>query len=54
MPKTGTRKLMEHIEIDLIKNNIKMGRDALFDLLRSYGLLVKKTKRFHIQKFLLH
>ncbi len=25
-----------------------MGRDALFDLLRSYGLLVKKTKRFHI------
>ena len=25
-----------------------MGRDALFDLLRAYGLLVKKTKRFHI------
>lgn len=25
-----------------------MGRDALFDLLRSYGLLVKKTKRYHI------
>lgn len=25
-----------------------MGRDALFDLLRSHGLLVKKTKRFHI------
>lgn len=48
MPKTGTRKLIKKIEIDLIKNNIKMGRDALFDLLRSYGLLVKKTKRFHI------
>ena len=48
MPKTGTRKLMEHIQIDLIKNDIKMGRDALFNLLRSYGLLVKKTKRFHI------
>ena len=48
MPKAGTRKLMQHIENDLIKNNIKMGRDALFDLLRSYGLLVKKTKRFHI------
>lgn len=48
MPKTGTRKLIEHIEKDLIINNIKMGRDALFDLLRSYGLLVKKTKRFHI------
>lgn len=25
-----------------------MGRDALFDLLRSTGLLVRKTKRFHI------
>lgn len=48
MPKTGTRKLMQHIEKELIKNNIKMGRDALFDLLRSWGLLVKKTKRFHI------
>jgi hypothetical protein len=31
MPKTGTRKLIQHIENDLIKNNIKMGRDA-FDL----------------------
>ena len=30
------------------ENNIKMGRDALFDLLRSYGMLVKKTKRYHI------
>jgi transposase InsO family protein len=48
IPKTGTRKLMQHIEKELIKNNIKMGRDALFDLLQSWGLLVKKTKRFHI------
>ena len=48
MPKTGTRKLFQHIQNELIQNNIKMGRDALFDLLRAYGLLVKKTKRFHI------
>jgi len=48
MPKTGVKKLYKHIEKDIIKNNIKMGRDALFDLLRSYGLLVKKTKRFHV------
>lgn len=48
MPKTGVKKLYKHIKKDLIKNDIKMGRDALFDLLRSYGLLVKKTKRFHI------
>ena len=48
MPKTGTRKLFQHIQNELLINNIKMGRDALFDLLRAYGLLVKKTKRFHI------
>lgn len=48
MPKTGVKKLYKHIKNELIKNDIKMGRDALFDLLRSYGLLVKKTKRFHI------
>jgi len=48
MPKTGVKKLYKHIKNELIENDIKMGRDALFDLLRSYGLLVKKTKRFHI------
>lgn len=48
MPKTGTKKLYQHIQNELIMNNIKMGRDALYDLLRSHGLLVKKTKRFHI------
>jgi len=48
MPKTGVRKLYKHIKYKLKENNIKMGRDALFDLLRSYGLLVKKTKRYHI------
>lgn len=48
MPKAGTRKLCRHIKKGLMDHNIKMGRDALFDLLRSYGLLVKKTKRYHI------
>ena len=48
MPKTGTRKLLKHIQDELINLNIKIGRDALFDLLRSQGMLVKKTKRFHI------
>jgi transposase InsO family protein len=47
-PKTGTRKLFEEMRPALIKNNIKMGRDALFDLLKYKGLLVRKTKRFHI------
>jgi putative transposase len=48
MPKCGGRKLYKYIKEDLQKNNIKMGRDALFNLLRSHGLLVKRTKRFHI------
>ena len=45
---TGARKLMEELQPALHENNIKMGRDALFDLLRYKGLLVRRTKRFHI------
>ena len=30
------------------ENHIKMGRNALNDLLRNRGMLIKKTKRFHI------
>ena len=47
-PKSGVRKLLKYIKKGLTQNNIKMGRDALFDLLRCYGMLVKKTKRYHI------
>ncbi len=47
-PQTGTRKLMEELQPALRKKKIKIGRDALFDLLRYKGLLVRKTKRFHI------
>lgn len=46
--KAGTRKLVKYINNGLQQNNIKMGRDALFELLRCYGMLVKKTKRYHI------
>ena len=48
MPQTGTRKLYRKLLPTLIQNNIKMGRDALFELLRCNRLLIKKTKRFHI------
>lgn len=44
----GGRKLYLDIKEQLIANDIKMGRDAFQDLLRSHGMLVKKTKRFHI------
>lgn len=48
MTQTGTRKLFEHLKPVLPKLQIKMGRDALFALLRNKGLLIRKTKRFHI------
>jgi putative transposase len=47
-PRAGVRKLMEYLKADLTVQKIKLGRDALFTLLRNHGLLVKKTKRFHI------
>lgn len=47
-PRAGVRKLMEYLQADLTVQQIKLGRDELFTLLRHHGLLVKKTKRFHI------
>ncbi|RNL52498.1 IS3 family transposase [Pedobacter jejuensis] len=41
----GTRKLYELIQPFLLEHQIKMGRDALFDLLSTHGLLVKRYKR---------
>ncbi|PQB06799.1 hypothetical protein BST83_09305 [Polaribacter filamentus] len=48
LPKTGTRKLYEYLEPKLMEINIKMGRDAINDLLRLRGMLIKKTKRYFI------
>jgi transposase InsO family protein len=48
MSQTGTRKLCEHLRPVLPQYDIKMGRDALFTLLRNNTLLIRKTKRFHI------
>lgn len=47
MTETGTRKLYEHLRPALAFHQIKMGRDALFDLLRFNQLLIRRTKRFH-------
>jgi putative transposase len=47
-PRAGVRKLMEYLQPDLLLEQIKLGRDELFTLLRNHGLLVKRTKRFHI------
>lgn len=41
----GTRKLYELLEPAMLEHQIKMGRDALFDLLARNNLLVRKKKR---------
>lgn len=46
--KTGTVKLYKELKPIFLENHIKMGRQKLNDILRWNGLLVKKTKRFHI------
>lgn len=48
LPKTGTRKLYQYLQPKMMQENIKMGRDTINDLLRSRGMLVKKTKRYFI------
>ena len=48
LPKTGTCKLHVYLQPKFIESNIKMGRDALNNLLRSRGMLVKKTKRYFV------
>lgn len=44
----GTRKLQQDLKDEFLKQGIKVGRDALFTLLRKQGMLVKRTKRFFI------
>ena len=47
-PKMGIEKLHLDISAGLKDNNIKMGRDKLFVFARNNGLLIKKTKQYHI------
>ena len=46
MPRIGTRKLYFLLQKDIQKMNIKIGRDALFDYLRSQKMLVKPIKSY--------
>jgi len=50
----GGRKLYEKIYPFLLAHQIKMGRDALFDLLAVNGLLVKKRRRRHLTTWSRH
>lgn len=44
-PYLGTRKLVLLLQHFVKEHNIKLGRDALFDLLREHQLLIRKRKR---------
>jgi len=44
-PRLGGRKLLHKLNDFMKMHAISMGRDALFDLLRSRGLLIKKRRR---------
>jgi transposase InsO family protein len=50
----GGRKLYEKLQPFLLEHQIKMGRDALFDLLAENRLLVKKRHRRFITTFSNH
>jgi putative transposase len=50
----GGRKLYEKLHPFLLEHQIKMGRDALFDLLAANYLLVKKKRRGHVTTFSNH
>jgi len=43
----GVKKLHIKLESFLKTHQVKLGRDALFDLLREFGMLVKPLKRSH-------
>lgn len=45
-PRIGVKKLYRIIRPDLDRLGIKIGRDKLFSLLRSEGLLVKKSRKY--------
>jgi putative transposase len=50
----GGRKLYEKLHPFLLSHGIKMGRDALFDLLAANGLLVKKRRRRQVTTWSKH
>lgn len=45
LPKVGTRKLHHMLQPQLASHQIKLGRDALFNLLAEHKLLVRQRKR---------
>ncbi|NNE77107.1 MAG: IS3 family transposase [Pricia sp.] len=46
MPRLGTRKLHYLLKDEFVKNDLKIGRDALFAYLRSESMLIKPSKNY--------
>jgi putative transposase len=46
LPRVGTRKIYKLIKPEMDISNIKCGRDKLFEIMRSKGLLVKPRRRY--------
>lgn len=53
-PVIGARKLQVLLQPFLLENGVKMGRDALFDLLAENRLLVIKRRRPHLTTYSRH
>ena len=44
LPRVGCRKLLVHLQNDFTKKDLKIGRDRLFNILRTNDMLVKPKK----------
>ena len=53
-PRIGGKKLYDLIKEGMLERGIKMGRDALFDLLAANRLLIRTRKRKMITTFSRH
>jgi len=47
LPRLGTRKLLFVLKDEFRRNNIKIGRDGLFDYLRCQHMLIKPRRAYH-------
>lgn len=47
LPRLGVRKIYYLVEEDLRELGIKLGRDKLYDFMRTEGLLVPKRQKYH-------
>jgi len=48
LPRVGGIKLLNMIQVVITEHRIKIGRDAFFELLANYNLLIKPKKRYVI------